>query len=399
MPPQEERPDAEALGESVTLLEVDGREIFIVGTAHVSKKSVDEVARVISELRPDAVCVELDAARYETLIDETRWRRLDVRRVLREGRAGLMLASLLFSAFQKRLGDRLGVRPGSEMLAAVKAAEEVGAEVVLADRDIQSTLRRCYESLGPLDRAKIFVALAFLPFAAAEVEEADVERLKGREAIGDAMSLFAQQMPALKGPLIDERDQYLMSSTRDAKGRRIVAVVGAAHVAGMVQSVSLPIDREALAAVPPRSTGSLLRGWIVPLLLLLLAGFALQRSGSMNDALVLVCRTAFFTSLLSSLFVLAAGGSVGAAIAAIAVAPLTLALPSVPLGRIAGEVQVRTRAPSPDDAAAVRADMLAPSRLRKNRFISVLLVTVAARLGRTLGAIVGIAWALAKMRH
>jgi pheromone shutdown-related protein TraB len=399
MSPQEERPEAQALGESVTRLEVDGREIFIVGTAHVSKKSVEEVAQVISSLRPDAVCVELDAARYETLIDETRWRRLDARRVLREGRAGLMLASLLFSAFQKRLGDRLGVRPGAEMIAAVQAAEGVGAEVVLADRDIQSTLRRCYESIGPLDRAKIFVALAFLPFAAAEVDEADVERLKGREAIGDAMSVFAQQMPALKVPLIDERDQYLMASTRDAKGPRVVAVVGAAHVAGMVRHLNTPIDREALAAVPPRSAGSRVRAWIVPLLVFALAGFTLGRGGSMNDALVLVCRTAFFTSLLSSVIVLAVGGSPSAALAAFAAAPLTLAFPSVPLGRIAGEVQARTRAPSADDAAAVRADMLVPSRLRKNRFICVLLVTVAARVGRTLGVIVGIAWALAKMRH
>jgi pheromone shutdown-related protein TraB len=401
LPPHErERPGsapAAALGESVTRLEHDGKEIFVVGTAHVSKKSVEEVERVIDELRPDAVCVELDAARYETLIDETRWRRLDVRKVLREERAGLMLASLLFSGFQKRLGDRLGVRPGGEMLAAARAAERVGAEVVLADRDIQATLRRCHGSLGALDRAKIFVALAFLPFAAAEVDEADVERLKGREAIGDAMSVFAKQMPALKVPLIDERDQYLVASTRAAPGRRIVAVVGAAHVAGMVQHLDTPIDRAALSTVPALSVGSRLREWSLSALLALVVGFTLGRGGGADDVLGLLSRSALSAALASLLAVLAAGGSAMAALAALCTAPLTLVLPVAPLGYVTGEVQARTRPPSPEDAAAVREDMLTPSRLRQNRFIVVLLVTVAAKLGRTIGAVLGIVWAL--VRH
>jgi pheromone shutdown-related protein TraB len=397
-----ERPDAAATGapsESVTRLEYEGREIFLVGTAHVSKKSVEEVERLIDELRPDAVCVELDAARYETLLDESRWRRLDVRAVLREDRAGLMLASLLFSGFQKRLGDRLGVRPGSEMLAAARAAERVGAKIVLADRDVQATLRRCYGALGALDRSKIFVALAFLPFAAADIEEADVERLKGREAIGDAMSVFARQMPALKVPLIDERDQYLVASTRAAPGRRVVSVVGAAHVAGMVRHLSSPVDRAALSEAPERSLGESLREWSLTAILALFLGFALGRGGSVEYAIGLASRVAIASSFVAFGAVLAVGGSVLAALATLATAPLTLVVPVVPLGVVTGEVQASTRPPSPDDAAAVRADMLTPARLRQNRFIVVLLVTVASQLGRTVGALIGLVWVILRLRH
>lgn len=402
--PEPERPDAapaapRAPSESVTRLEYEGREIFLVGTAHVSKKSVEEVERLIDELRPDVVCVELDRARYETLLDETRWRRLDVRTVLREDRAGLMLASLLFSGFQKRLGDRLGVRPGSEMLAAARAAGRVGAEIVLADRDVQATLRRCYGALGALDRAKIFVALAFLPFAAADIEEADVERLKGREAIGDAMGVFAQQMPALKVPLIDERDQYLVASTRAAPGRRIVSVVGAAHVAGMVRYLSSPVDRAALSEAPARPLGASLREWALTAVFALLGGFALGRGSSAEYVLGLLSRAAVAAAVVSFLSVLAAGGSILGALAALCTAPLTLAVPLVPLGTVTGEVQARSRPPSPDDAAAVRADMLTPARLRQNRFIVVLLVTVASKLGRTVGALIGVVWVLLRMRH
>jgi len=224
-------------GSNVTRLEHDGREIFLVGTAHVSKKSVEEVRRVIAELRPDTVCVELDASRCEALRDEKRWHGPGSGDVLSKDRAGLFLASLLFAGFQKRLGDRLGVRPGMEMLAAVAEAERIGANVVLADREIQATLMRCYRSLGPLDRAKVLVVLVLLPFSAQEIDEAEVEKLKDREKMGDVMEAFAREMPALGTPLIEERDRYLMASIREAPGRRIVAVVGAAHVPGMTREL------------------------------------------------------------------------------------------------------------------------------------------------------------------
>ncbi|HVU03782.1 MAG TPA: TraB family protein [Polyangiaceae bacterium] len=381
--------DATALGEDVTRLEWRGREIFLVGTAHVSRKSVEHVRELVRELRPDAVCVELDQARYDSLVDESRFRSLDVSTVLSEDRAGQMLASLLFAAFQKRLGDRLGVRPGAEMLAGVEEAKRIGARVVLADRDVQTTLRRCYASLGALDRLKVVVALSALPFAAAEVDEAEVERLKNREAISDAMSTFAEQMPALEVPLITERDQYLVDSTRTAEGRRIVSIVGAAHVAGMVRYLDAPIDRAALVERPPPRRSVLPA--VVPVLSFLLVALAFHRGGVPVVEGVLL-RLLSSAAAGGALAVLGAGGHVVTALVAAVLSP-TLVFPPFPYSRIVGRVQAAVRRPTPDDAGVVRGDMLAPARLRKNPFLAALLTAVLARLGRAAFAVVGLLWA------
>jgi pheromone shutdown-related protein TraB len=379
---------------NVTRLVRGDREIFIVGTAHVSQKSVEEVRHVIEELRPDTVCVELDAARHETLIDETRWSRLNLGEILRSGRAGLFLSSLVFSAFQKRLGDAVGVRPGAEMLAAIDAARGVGASIVYADRDIQSTLTRCYASLGPLDRAKVIGTLAALPFAAAEIDEAQIEQLKQREAIGDAMEAFAKQMPSLKRPLIDERDLYLMASTREAPGKKIVAVVGAAHVAGMAAQLDTPVDLAALTARP--EAGSRVPSWVIPALVLSVAALSAVRipPEALSGVLTALAAPAM---ILAALFAWASGGSAVSVLAALVLAPLALLAPSAPYGRAVALVQARLRPPTPGDASRVREDVLVPSRFRKNPFLAGLLVGPAVRFGRSVGAVIGLAWALVRV--
>lgn len=380
---------------NVVRLEYEGRELYLVGTAHVSQKSVEEVRQLIQDLRPDVVCVELDVARYETLTDESRWSRLDLRGILRSGRAGLFLSSLLFSAFQKRLGDAVGVRPGAEMLAAIEAARSAGAAVVFADRDIQATLTRCYASLGIVDRAKVIAALATLPFAAAEIDEAQIEQLKQREAIGDAMDTFAKQMPSLKRPLIDERDLYLMVSTREAAGGKVVAVVGAAHVAGMAAKLETPVDRAALTAIPVQSASARLSGWVLPLLVaVVLAAAELRAPGAFGATLVATIAPAAF---FAALFAWIAGAAPAGVLTAIALAPPALFTPSPWYGRAVALAQAAARAPSPADAARTREDVLVPSRFRKNPFLAGLLVGPAARFGRSTGAVIGLAWAAVRL--
>jgi pheromone shutdown-related protein TraB len=381
---------------NVTRVVRGDREIFIVGTAHVSQKSVEEVRRVIEELRPDAVCVELDAARHETLMDESRWNRLQLGEILRSGRAGLFLSSLVFSAFQKRLGEAVGARPGAEMLAAIDAARGVGASIVYADRDIQSTLTRCHASLGPVDRVKVISLLATLPFAVAEIDEAQIEQLKQREAIGDAMGAFAKQVPSLKRPLIDERDLYLMASTREAPGKRIVAVVGAAHVAGMVGKLDTPVDLAALTAPPVRTAGSRAASLLIPALVLSVAAVSAVRlpPEAFSGVLTALVMPAV---VLAAVLAWASGGSPVSAVAALVLAPLALVTPSAWYGRAVALVQERVRPPTPVDASRLREDVLMPSQFRKNPFLTGLLVGPAVRLGRFLGAVIGLVWAIVRI--
>ncbi|HVW25406.1 MAG TPA: TraB family protein [Polyangiaceae bacterium] len=392
MSARDESAPAATVSGNVTRLLHDGREIFLVGTAHVSKKSVDEVRRVIDELRPDVVCVELDAARYDSLRDDSGWRGLDARDILRSDRAGLFLASLLFAGFQKRLGDRLGVRPGMEMLAAVEEAHRTGANVVLADREIQATLMRCYRSLGPVDRMKVLLILVMLPFTASEIDEAEVEKLKDREKMGDVMEAFAREMPALGTPLIDERDRYLMASVQEAEGKRIVAVVGAAHVPGMSRRLGERVDRAALSVIPPRSGLAAAVEWIPSVAVAaIVAGAAARDPFRVVRVLELV---ALPSAAVTGLFAAIAGASVIAVIAAALLSPLTLVLPMLRVGPLSGLVELRRGPPTPADNARIRDDVLSPRAARKNPFLRPLLIAVATAVGRSLGGAIGIAWAV-----
>jgi pheromone shutdown-related protein TraB len=387
-------PTAPAANGNVTRVDRGDKEIHLLGTAHVSKKSVDEVRRIIAELRPDSVAVELDRARYETLADETRFGRVDVRDVLAKGRAGLYLSSLLFAGFQKRLGDRLGVKPGAEMLAGVEAAERLGANVVFADREVQVTLMRCYRSLGFLERLQVLAVLVMLPFASSDIDEAEVERLKERETIGDVMQTFAEQLPTLKTPLIDERDQYLAASIAKAPGRRIVAVVGAAHVPGVERRLERDVDTSSLDVIPPAPARAHVLPLVFPLCGLAVAAAALLGRIDPTTSMVSVERWSIATALGALLFAVVAGAAPASALACALLAPVTLLLPFIPFGRAVGMLEARTRPPSPEHAMRARNDILAPAAARKSRFLRPLLLAVFASFGRTLGAVIGVVWAV-----
>jgi pheromone shutdown-related protein TraB len=377
---------------NVTRVTSGDKELFIVGTAHVSRQSVAEVRKVVAELRPDSVCVELDRSRLDMLSDESRWRNVDVRDVLGQRRAGLFLASLVFAGFQKRLGDALGVKPGAEMLAAVEAAEGVGAEVVLADREIQATMLRCYRSLGALDRVKVLAVLALLPFTG-DLDEAEVEKLKSREAMGDAMEAFARQMPALKVPLIDERDQYLIARTRSAPGKRIVSVVGAAHVPGMIRHLAVPIDTEQLAVLPPPLRGLAIRAAVVPALVLVISGVLMWARQPLAPAFTPL---AGLVAGLSAVGAFAGGGAVLSLVVAplISLASVLFPWPPLDVTRQVGLFEARLRPPGGEDAMNLRADVLSPGRARRNPALRPILVGLAASAGRHAGVAIGLTYAL-----
>src|SRR5690606_36771530 len=208
----------------VTIVEHEGRQIHVVGTAHISQRSVEEVERVIRDVRPDTVCVELDQVRYDALVDDTRWQKLDIFQVIREKKVLFLLTSLALSAYQRKLGEKVGDKPGAELLPAVKGAEEVGAELVLADRDLQAPLKRTWANVSFWNKLKLASGLLAAPFAVQEISEQQIEELKDRDTINEMLKEFAKLMPGIKKPLIDERDLYLMSKIQEAPGKRIVAV-------------------------------------------------------------------------------------------------------------------------------------------------------------------------------
>ncbi|MEM6790362.1 MAG: TraB/GumN family protein [Myxococcota bacterium] len=370
----------------------DGERTFhIIGTAHVSRQSVDEVRRVIAEVKPDTVCVELDEMRYEALTDETRWRRLDVFDVIKQGKVLFLMANLALQAFQKRLGDQLGVRPGAELLAAVEEAEAVGAEVVLADRNVQATLRRTWAALGFIEKIKLIGILFASMFAGDEISEEDVERLKEREHFQDAMSQFATYVPSVKAPLIDERDAYLMSRIEDSPGRTVVAVVGAGHVAGLTTWLGKKVDREALSALPRPSMWSRAFKWLIPVLVLLAFGYGYHEHQG-TGLLELLKAWVIPNAVAAGLFTAVAGGKVLSALTAVVASPITSLNPLVGAAIPVGLVEAYLRRPTVEDCERLAEDTTTFAGMRKNPLSRILMVAIAANIGSALGAYVGIGW-------
>ena len=380
-----------ATSETVSVLEHDGKTIYLVGTAHVSEASVNEVREVIQAVQPDTVCIELCPTRYQALTDPSRWQRLNIFEVLRSGKALLLLANLAMSAYQRRLGAKLGIDPGAELLAGAREAEAVGAEVELVDRDIQTTLKRTWANVGFWKRAELLSAVVGATFSSENVEAEDIEKLKQGSQLSEMLSEFARYLPEVKVPLIDERDQYMMTKIAAAGTERIVAVVGAAHVPGMKRALGAPADIDALDEQPERSRWTSLLKWLIPALILaaFTLGYSKHEGESLEQMLAAwVVPNALFAGLLTAI----AGAKLLSIITAFVCSPITSLNPALGAGMVVGLLEAYLRKPTVEDAQRISKDIETFSGFFRNPFTRVLLVAFMATIGSALGAWVGAAW-------
>jgi pheromone shutdown-related protein TraB len=375
----------------IKILNIDGRTIYLLGTAHVSDKSVKEVQAVIDEVRPDTVCIELCDTRYEALTDEDRWRRLNIFDVIRQGKTLLLLANLALSAYQRRLGAKLGVDPGAELLAGAKKAEEIGAKLELIDRNIQTTLKRTWSNVGLLQKARLLSMIVGSTFSSEEIDAEAIEELKGQAQLSEMLAEFAAYMPEVKQPLIDERDRYMMSKIRESKGERVVAVVGAAHVPGMLLVQNESIDRDALDVVPPRSRWLSVLKWVIPTLIFVLfaVGWSKHEGQTLEQMLYAwVIPNAVLCGLMTAI----GGGKALSVIVGFLCSPITSLNPALGAGMVVGLLEAWLRKPTVADAQRIKDDIATRGGLYRNNFTRVLLVAFMATVGSALGAWVGAAW-------
>lgn len=375
-----------------TRVELDGREITIIGTAHVSQQSVEEVRTAIMELAPDTVCVELDQGRYEALLDTDRFRNLNLKQILLKRRVWFTLASLMLAAYQKKIGDRLGVRPGAEQLAAIECSRAVGAQIVLADRNIQTTLRRTWANISDASRAQLILSLVAAPLATADVSADQVESLKGRDAISEMLNELSQQVPGLKEPLIDERDQYLADSISNAGGQRIIAVVGAGHVQGILSNLGKAVDRSQLEKVPPRSLYQRVARYGLPILVAALFFVTTRNSAASGMVGHLLRVWVLCTGIgCSALAVLGRAHPLTVGVAALT-APWAVLIPHVGAGMLPSLTENALVRPSSDHRAAILQDVGTLRSALRNPASRVLLLFAMTSLGALIGAMIGVVW-------
>ncbi len=394
-PAESAAPEA-VLPDAVTALEVDGRQIWLVGTAHVSKSSVVDVEQTLDQLQPDTVCVELCQPRYQNLTDPETWRKLDILQVLRSGRAHLLLSSLIMSSFQRRIADKLGVQPGAEMLAAIQRADAGGAELVLVDRPIDVTLKRAGGRLGWWTRIKILSQLLGGLIFGEDIEEEQIEELKQSERLHDALDMMANEFPPIKEALIDERDTWLAQKIREAGGRRVVAVVGAGHVPGITRQIHEDHDLRALGEVPkPGLLPSILK-WGIPaaVIALLIVGFVRGGADTSKENLIL---WVLINGGLSAIGAAAALAHPLTILSAFLAAPLTSLNPLMAAGWIAGLVQAWVKKPTVDDLESLPNDIASLKGFWNNRLTRILIVVALANLGSMIGTFVAGSWIFARV--
>ena len=366
----------------------DEKKILLVGTAHISQSSVDEVNKVIEQEQPDTVCVELCVSRHQAMVDKDQWKNMDIFKVVREGKSFLLLSNLIMTAFQKRLGSQLGVQPGAEMLAAIQASERINAELQLVDRDVKITLQRTWRGMPFWGRMKVFSQLLASLFIREEISKEEIEKLKESDALSEAMQMLADQSPDMKRILIDERDQFMAEKIRQAPGKRIVAVVGAGHVKGL----SLELEREhnlaELETVPsPGKLGIWLK-WGIPALIVGLIGYGFYAVDT-DVSIEMIQRWFLINGTLSAIGTAIAFGHPITIATAFVAAPFTSLNPAVAAGWVAGLVEAFLRKPQVRDFEDLAEDITHLRGFWKNNITRILLVVIFANLGSAIGTFAG----------
>ncbi len=374
--------------ENVHQLQVGDKEILLIGTAHISQESTDEVIQVIEAEKPETVCVELCASRYEALTRKDRWKNMDIFKVIREKKTFLLLANILLSSFQKKLGDKLGIQPGREMIAAIDSAKSIQAEIVLADRDVQITFQKTWRSLPFREKITVLMQLGMSIFVSEEISKEDIENMKTQDVLTETMEAFSRQSPMMKKVLIDERDQYLAEKIRTAPGKKIIAIVGAGHVPGIKEEVHHHQDLSELERIPPPGQWGTWLKWGIPTVIIALIAYGFF-AADWNVGMEMIKRWFLINGILSALGVVLAAGHPLTILSAFVAAPFTSLNPTIAAGWVAGLVESIVRKPQVRDFENLSHDITQISGFWKNKVIRILLIVVFANVGSMIGTFIG----------
>jgi pheromone shutdown protein TraB len=420
------------------MIVVVDKDIILVGTAHVSAKSVAEVRTAIQKYRPDIVAVELDKNRYKVLTSKRKWEETSIIDVIKQGKGFLMLVQIFLAMFQRRLGKEFGVEPGSEMVAAIKEAKKFGIEVALVDRDITITFRRAWRTMTFREKFRLFwySIKALIGYdrimeddeleIEAETndetvkikekgEKLDLEKLMDEDVISLMMDELKSFVPHASNALIDERNHYIARRIveetekpprlrkkrvlKKAKPKpkpepehkrtrsRVLAVVGAGHVKGIKSDLGR-VDKlpslESLDELPKKGISKLkVIGLAIPLLFIGILIWILY-TGEYQKFIEIMIWWILINGVLSAIGAALARGHPLTIITAFAAAPWTSLNPAIGAGWVAGYVQAKISTPTVKDMQAL-SEVETMGEFFKNPAIKVLMVAAFANLGSSIG--------------
>ena len=386
--------------QTVRRIELEGREIILVGTAHISKDSIEEAGRIIRNEHPDRVCVELDEGRLQSLSNEKGWQELDITKVLKDGKGFLLIANLVLSSFQKRMGDDVGVKPGDDMKEAIRVSAEEGIPTSMVDRPIQVTLQRAWAKNNFWGKAKLMATLLSSAFANEDLDSNDIENLKEQGAMDSMMEELAKYLPKIKEVLIDERDRFLASRIFDAPGSKVVAILGAGHLPGTEAFIrelaagTKSSDTSDIASVPQKGTAGKIAGYAFPAIIvaLLVAGFFTGGAGLSGGAKMfeMLFRWLLWNGTLAALGTIIALGHPLAVITAFLGAPVATINPLIGVGLFSGLAQAWVRKPQVRDMEHLATEITSVRGFYTNRISHVLLIFFLSSMGGAIGNFIAV---------
>lgn len=373
----------------------DNKEIILLGTAHVSKASAVEVADNIRELLPDVVAIELCQGRFDNLNNDNKYENLDIGEVIKKGQVFFVMANLLLSAYQKKMGDRIGIKPGAEMITAIEESEIIGSKLKLVDRPIDVTLKRVTRQLGFIDKISTLASVLTYLFSKDEVEEVNevtIESLKDSSVILDTINELGLKFPNIKRYLLDERDSYMAYKISRIQGEKILVVLGAAHLEGVYAHLLIDdVTREEMkeiSSIPKKKK----YGHIITLALLILVLIVLMLTINQRplEGATNIIRWLILTSSLGGIGALIAGAHPLSILATMFGSPIGAASPVLSSGMFGAIVEAKLRKPQVKDFSCLGEDIFNLKKWRKNNLLRIFLIFFLASFGSAIGNIIGL---------
>ncbi len=371
---------------NVTKLMYQDKEIILIATAHVSIESAELVKKVIAEERPDSVCIELDEERFHNIQNPKAWENTDIIKIIKSHKVGFLIANLILGSYQKKMAKKLNTRVGAEMLQGIESAKEIGAKLVLADRNIQTTFLRIWRKLSFWKKIKLLVSLIFSSEDDTEISNQELQDLLQEDMLESAIAGMNEHFPEIGEILIHERDQYLAFKIKNAPGKKIVAVLGGAHVPGIKKEIYKEQNIDAISVVPPKSLFTKVAGWIIPAMItgVFVYSFALNLQTGLQQLSLWV----LWTGMLAALFTALSLGHPISILTAFVVAPITTLHPLLACGWFAGLVEATIKKPTVHDIQNIQTDISSLKGIFKNRFLKTILVIFMTNIGGSIGTLI-----------
>ena len=368
------------------ILHINDKEIYILGTAHVSKISKEEVLKTIDENAFDTICIELDQRRYNSLNNPKKWEETNIIDVIKKKQTGFLLANLILSSYQKRVASKINSQSGIEMITAIKEAKEKNIHLELIDRDIQTTFSRIYQKHNLWQKAKLIVSLISAIFDDEEINDKDIEALKQEDILDMALKDIEKAFPIVSEVLIDERNKILAQNIKKAPGKKILAIVGAAHIPGILKYINEDIDITEINNKVIKPKSSKIKGWIIPALIISMIAITCFKNFDQAKNQMLVWL--IVNGGLSALGALIAFAHPLSFITAFIAAPITSLNPLLAAGWFAGIMEAYLRKPKVSDLQNIDEAANSLKGLYQNRFTHVLIVVILANIGSSIGTFI-----------